>query len=72
MGRATGAEGIERGCRHASRVDTGKGLTLSTAAIASEHLNSIIEIASAAKGIPVQAAPCGRDTGTDAIQWAFY
>ena len=45
----------------------GKGFTLSTGAIASEHLNSIIEIAAHEKGIPVQVDPCGRDTGTDAM-----
>lgn len=48
-------------------LEMGKGFTLSTGAIASEHLNSIVELASAAKGIPVQVDPCGRDTGTDAM-----
>ena len=48
-------------------LEMGKGFTLSTGAIASEHLNAIVEIASKAKGIPVQMDPCGRDTGTDAM-----
>lgn len=48
-------------------LEMGKGFTLSTGAIASEHLNSIIEIAAKAKGIPLQIDPCGRDTGTDAM-----
>ena len=53
--------------RRFTPLEMGKGFTLSTGAIASEHLNSIIEIASHAKGIPVQVDPCGRDTGTDAM-----
>ncbi len=48
-------------------LEMGKGFTLSTGAIASEHLNSIIEIAARGKGIPLQIDPCGRDTGTDAM-----
>lgn len=48
-------------------LEMGKGFTLSTGAIASEHLNSIVEIASREKGIPLQMDPCGRDTGTDAM-----
>jgi putative aminopeptidase FrvX len=34
-------------------LEMGKGFTLSTGAIASEHLNSIIEIAAREKGIPL-------------------
>jgi len=47
--------------------EMGKGFTLSTGAITSEHLNSIIEIAAQEKGVPIQIGPCGRDTGTDAM-----
>lgn len=48
-------------------LEMGAGATLSTGAITSEHLNSIIEIAAAEQGIPVQIDPCGRDTGTDGM-----
>jgi endoglucanase len=55
------------GAERHTPLEMGAGATLSTGAITSEHLNSIIEIAAAEKGVPVQIDPCGRDTGTDAM-----
>lgn len=52
-------------------IEMGKGVTLSTGAITSEHLNGIIEVAAHEKGIPLQVVPCGRDTGTDAMAAAL-
>ena len=52
-------------------IEMGKGFSLSTGAIASEHLNGIIEVASHDAGIPLQIVPCGADTGTDAMAAAL-
>ena len=45
----------------------GKGLTLTSGSIASEFLNTQIEIACRDEGIPLQKSPSGRDTGNDAM-----
>ncbi|RME70128.1 MAG: M20/M25/M40 family metallo-hydrolase [Planctomycetota bacterium] len=45
----------------------GKGFSLSTGAIASEHLNAIVQRAARERGIPYQKDVVGRDTGTDAM-----
>jgi putative aminopeptidase FrvX len=55
------------GAERYTPLEMGAGFTLSTGAITSEHLNSIIELAAAEKKIPIQIGPCGRDTGTDAM-----
>jgi putative aminopeptidase FrvX len=55
------------GAERYAPLEMGEGFTLSTGSIASELLNSMIEIAAHEKGIPVQMSPVGRDTGTDAM-----
>lgn len=49
----------------------GRGFTLSGGSITSEYLNGMIETACAAKDVPLQIYPTGRDTGTDAMAAAF-
>lgn len=48
-------------------LEMGKGFTLTTGAIVSEQLNSILESAAEEAGIPYQVSPSGRDTGTDGM-----
>ncbi|MEM8709561.1 MAG: peptidase M42 [Planctomycetota bacterium] len=55
------------GDRRMTPLAMGEGFTLSTGAIVSEQLNSIIEDAAAKKGIPYQMSVVGRDTGTDGM-----
>ena len=61
----TSAPGV--GDRRLPPLEMGRGFTMSTGAIASEHLNQLIEKASVEAGIPYQRDPVGRDTGTDAM-----
>ncbi len=55
------------GDRRMTPTAMGKGFTLTTGAIVSEQLNSIIETAATQAGIPFQVSPAGRDTGTDGM-----
>ncbi|MEL6713246.1 MAG: peptidase M42 [Planctomycetota bacterium] len=55
------------GDRRMPPLEMGKGFTLTTGAIVSEQLNSIIETAAVDAGIPYQVSPSGRDTGTDGM-----
>jgi putative aminopeptidase FrvX len=48
-------------------LEMGMGFTLSTGAVISEQLNSIIEGEAIAAGIPYQVCVVGRDTGTDGM-----
>jgi len=59
------APGIER--RRMTPLEMGKGFTLTTGAIVSEQLNSIVEAAATEAGIPYQISVSGRDTGTDGM-----
>ena len=52
-------------------LEMGKGFTLTNGAITSEFLNTQIKIAADKAGIPVQASPSGRDTGTDGMAAAL-
>jgi putative aminopeptidase FrvX len=49
----------------------GKGFSITKGSITSEHLNSIIEEACMAEGVPYQMDFSGRDTGTDAMAAAL-
>ena len=50
-----------------SPLEMGKGFTLSTGAIVSEHLNLHIKNAALKHDIPMQLDVCGADTGTDGM-----
>lgn len=49
----------------------GKGFTYSEGAITSAYLNTLLQEASVARGIPFQRNVVGRDTGTDAMAGVF-
>lgn len=55
------------GDRRMTPTTMGSGFTLSTGAIVSEQLNSIIEAEAQEAGIPYQMSVVGRDTGTDGM-----
>ena len=55
------------GDRNMSPLEMGKGFTLSTGAIVSEHLNLHIKNAALKHNIPMQMDVCGADTGTDGM-----
>ena len=55
------------GDRNMSPLEMGKGFTLSTGAIVSEHLNLHIKNAALKHDIPMQLDVCGADTGTDGM-----
>lgn len=55
------------GDRRMNPLAMGGGFTLSSGAIASEQLNSIIEAEAEKNGIPYQMSVVGRDTGTDGM-----
>ena len=55
------------GDRNMQPLEMGKGFTLTTGAIASEHLNTRIKKSAAANDIPMQVDVSGRDTGTDGM-----
>lgn len=55
------------GDRRMTPLRMGQGFTLSTGAIVSEQLNSIIEAEATKAGIPYQMSVVGRDTGTDGM-----
>ncbi len=49
----------------------GEGFTITTGAVTSDYLNSLIEQACLDEGIPLQRDMSGRDTGTDAMAAAL-
>ena len=49
----------------------GNGFTLSTGAVASEYLNTLIEVSARDKDIPMQKSVSGRDLGTDGMAGFF-
>ena len=55
------------GDRNMSPLEMGKGFTLSTGAIVTEHLNLLIKKAALKHDIPMQLDVCGNDTGTDGM-----
>ena len=55
------------GDRNMSPLEMGKGFTLSTGAIVTEHLNQHIKQAALKHKIPMQLDVCGNDTGTDGM-----
>ncbi len=61
----TAAPGI--GDRNMQPLEMGKGFTLTTGAVTSEHLNSRIKRVAKAHDIPMQIDVSGRDTGTDGM-----
>ena len=59
------------GDKRLNPLEMGKGFTLSSGSITSAQLNSLIESAATAAGIPVQRGVTGRDTGNDAMAAVF-
>ncbi|MEM9802423.1 MAG: peptidase M42 [Planctomycetota bacterium] len=59
------------GDRRMTPLEMGKGFTLTTGAVVSEQLNSIVEGEAVKHGIPYQISVSGRDTGTDGMA-AFF
>ncbi len=57
--------------RHMPPLAMGKGMTLDVGSVVSAGLNSLIQRVAVEQGIPVQLAPAGRDTGTDAMAAVF-
>jgi len=55
------------GDRNMPTLEMGKGFTLSTGAIVTEHLNLQIKKAAIKNDIPMQLDVCGNDTGTDGM-----
>lgn len=59
------------GAKRMNPLTMGKGFSITKGSITSEHLNTIIEEACMAEGIPYQMDFAGRDTGTDAMAAAL-
>ena len=59
------------GDRRMTPLAMGEGFTLTTGAITSASLNSLIQQVAREHGIPFQLSPSGRDTGTDAMAAVF-
>ena len=59
------------GAKRMNPLTMGKGFSITKGAITSEQLNTIVETACMAEGIPYQMDFSGRDTGTDAMAAAL-
>lgn len=59
------------GAKRMNPLTMGKGFSITKGSITSDHLNTIIEEACMAEGIPYQMDFAGRDTGTDAMAAAL-
>ena len=59
------------GDRRFTPLRMGKGFTLSTGAVASEYLNTLIEVSAREQDIPLQKSVSGRDLGTDGMAGFF-
>ncbi len=55
------------GDRNMAPLEMGKGFTVSTGAIVTEHLNQYIKKAALKHDVPMQLDVCGNDTGTDGM-----
>jgi len=59
------------GSKRMNAMTMGKGFTITTGAVTSDYLNSLVEQSCLDKGIPIQRDMSGRDTGTDAMAAAL-